>query len=108
MPMKLKLLIPLLLLMVTPGLLRAQRDTKDEITIKNRAFTPNTIHVKKGQAVTWRNKDDLDHTVDAEDGSFSSGTIKSGKTFSHTFKKAGKYPYSCHLHPRMKGVIVVE
>jgi plastocyanin len=46
--------------------------------------------------------------VDAEDGSFSSGTIKSGKTFSHTFKKAGKYAYSCHLHPRMKGVIVVE
>jgi plastocyanin len=107
MRLKLALLIPLLLL-VASSPLSAQRDTKEDISIKTRTYTPATLHIKKGQSVTWKNNDNIDHTVDAEDGSFSSGTIKSGKTFTHTFKKAGKYAYSCHLHPRMKGTIVVE
>jgi plastocyanin len=105
---KLALTIAVLLLFITPGLLRAQRDAREDISINARAFTPSTLHVKKGQTITWKNNDNSDHTVDAEDGSFASGTIKSGKTFSHTFKKAGKYAYSCRLHPRMKGTIVVE
>ena len=95
------------LLMSTYSLF-AQRDAREDISIQGRAFAPATLHVKKGQSVTWKNKDNADHTVDAEDGSFSSGTIKTGKTFTHTFKKAGKYAYSCKLHPRMKGTIVVE
>ena len=108
MRLKPALLIPLLLLLVSPGLLRAQRDAREDISINARAFTPGTLHAKKGQTITWKNNDNSDHTVDAEDGSFASGTIKSGKTFSHTFKKPGKYAYSCRLHPRMKGTIVVE
>jgi len=107
MRLKLALFIPILLL-ITPNPLSAQRDTKEDVSIKARAYTPDTLRIKKGQSVTWKNNDNIDHTVDAEDGSFSSGTIKSGKTFTHTFKKAGKYAYSCHLHPRMKGTIVVE
>ena len=105
---KLALSIAILLLCAAPALLFAQREAREDIRIQNRAFAPGNITIKKGQTITWKNFDDLDHTVDAEDGSFSSGTIKKGKTFSHTFKKAGRYPYSCRLHPRMKGVIVVE
>jgi plastocyanin len=110
MRLKLSLLIPLFLLLIAPSPLSAQRDRepKEDISIKNRAYSPANLRVKKGESVTWKNNDDIDHTVDAEDGSFSSGTIKSGKTFKHTFKKAGKYSYTCHLHPRMKGTIIVE
>ena len=108
MRLKLALLISILVLLITSYSLSAPRDAKEDVSIKGRAFTPATLRVKKGESITWKNNDDADHTVDAEDGSFSSGTIKSGKTFTHTFKKAGKYAYSCHLHPRMKGTIVVE
>jgi plastocyanin len=108
MRVKLSLIIPFLLLWILPGPLSAQRDAREDVSIKNRAFSPTPLRIKKGESVTWKNRDDIDHTVDAEDGSFSSGTIKSGKTFTHTFKKAGKYAYSCHLHPRMKGMIIVE
>jgi len=107
MRMKLFLILPLFLLLIAPDAFSAQRDAED-VSIKGRAFHPATLKIKKGESVTWKNNDDIDHTVDAEDGSFSSGTIKSGKSYSHTFKKAGKYAYSCHLHPRMKGTIVVE
>jgi plastocyanin len=58
--------------------------------------------------VTWTNDDDRDHTVNADDGSFKSGTIGSGKAYKFKFAKKGKYAYSCSFHPRMKGVIVVE
>ena len=78
------------------------------MSIKNRAFSPISLRIKKGETVMWKNNDTNDHTVDGDDGSFSSGTIKSGRTFRHTFKKAGKYTYSCKLHPRMKGTVVVS
>jgi len=108
MRLKLLLILPVLLFLVASDGVSAQRDAGNEIIIKNRAFHPASLRIKKGESVTWKNSDDIDHTVDAEDGSFSSGTIKSGKSYSHTFKKAGKYAYSCKLHPRMKGTIVVE
>ena len=105
---KLTLIIPFLLLATNAVSAPRDREPQEDVSIKGRAFTPQTLKIKKGESVTWKNNDNADHTVDADDGSFSSGTIKSGKTFKYTFKKAGKYSYSCHLHPRMKGTIVVE
>src|SRR3954467_5401543 len=109
-PMRLKLLLMIPFLLLATGALGAPRDREpqEDVAIKAKVFTPGTVKNKKGDSVTWKNNDNADHTVDADDGSFSSGTIKSGKTWQHTFKKAGKYSYSCHLHPRMKGTIVVE
>src|SRR5207249_2464202 len=81
------------------------------VTIQDRAFSPAKISIKAGDTVVWTNKDNMDHTVTADDGSWGSGTLKNKKgenTFSHTFKKAGKFPYACSLHPRMKGVVTVE
>jgi len=105
---KLLLIIPLLLMITCPLLAQRQREPQEDVSIKNRAFSPANLKIKKGESITWKNNDNMDHTVDADDGSFSSGNLKSGKTYKYTFKKAGKYPYSCRLHPRMKGTIVVE
>ena len=82
---------------------------KNLVTIKDRKYAPATLTIKAGDSVTWVNKDDHDHTVDAADDKdgFSSGNLSSGDTFKHTFPKAGKYKYSCSYHPRMKGTIVV-
>jgi plastocyanin len=30
-----------------------------------------------------------------------------GQSFSHTFDKAGQYPYFCSPHPNMVGTVVV-
>src|ERR1051325_8263976 len=108
MRLKLALILPILMMLIASDSFSAQRDKGEDVSIKGRASHPATLTIKKGESVTWKNNDDIDHTVEAEEGSFSSGTIKSGKSFTHTFKKAGKFSYSCHLHPRMKGTIVVE
>ena len=97
------------LLLITAAALSAPKDKpkRTEVSIKDRKYSPAKVNIKIGETVLWTNHDHMDHTVDAKDGSFSSGTIKSGKTYEFTFKKAGEYPYECTLHPRMKGSVVV-
>jgi amicyanin len=77
------------------------------VSIKNMSFSPGSVSIKVGDTVTWTNRDDQDHTVAARDGSFSSGNMKSGESFSYKFTKAGTFSYGCSLHPRMKGSVVV-
>lgn len=81
---------------------------KHSVDIKGMKFSPAALTVKTGDTVTWTNSDDRDHTVNAGDKSFSSGKLGPGETFSFTFKKAGKFAYSCSYHPRMKATITVQ
>jgi plastocyanin len=106
------LLVALCVLWMVPATESAQKEKpkKDvvEVSIKDRQFSPADVTIKVGQTVRWTNHDDMDHGVDGKDGTFSSGTIKSKKTYEYAFAKKGKYPYSCKLHPRMKGTVTVE
>jgi plastocyanin len=77
------------------------------VSIANMAFSPATITVKKGTAVTWTNNDNTTHNVTAGNNGFSSGSLAPGKTFSFTFDKAGSFSYTCTIHPSMKGTVVV-
>jgi len=78
------------------------------VAIKGMKFTPATLTIKAGESVTWENGDQRDHTVVAADGSFASGNIGPGKDFTTAFAKPGKYEYTCNLHPRMRGVVIVQ
>jgi plastocyanin len=76
--------------------------------IKNFEFSPNAIHVKVGQKVTWTNEDGTDHTVQADNNSFGSGHLATGQTFSYTFTKPGTYTYHCAIHNYMTGTVIVQ
>jgi len=78
-----------------------------EIRIEDLKYKPAEIEVGAGDTVVWVNDDDTDHLVKAEDGSFNSGRIASGRSFEHKFEKAGTFIYHDDLHPRMKGTIKV-
>lgn len=78
------------------------------VSMKNKKFDSAKITIKIGQTVKWVNDDEHDHTVLADDGSFKSENISADESFSFTFTTAGKYPYSCTYHPRMKGLVIVE
>jgi plastocyanin len=77
------------------------------VEISNLMFVPENVSVHPGDTVVWTNKDDRDHTVVAQDGSFASTVIHHGESFSHKFEKPGTFTYGCKLHPRMKGVVTV-
>lgn len=76
-------------------------------TIKNISYLQPRITVAVGTTIEWTNSDPLPHTVTAVDKSFNSGLIQPGKTYRHTFTKAGTFNYYCIPHPFMKGVVVV-
>jgi plastocyanin len=78
-----------------------------EVNIDNFAFTPKELTVKAGTTIVFRNRDDIPHSVVGSKGEFHSKALDTDDSFSFTFTKAGTYDYSCGLHPRMQGKIVV-
>jgi plastocyanin len=93
--------LPLLL-----GSTRARAEDTN-VTIDNFTFQPAELTVKVGTTVTWKNHDDIPHTV-VSAGKFRSKTLDTDDSFSFTFTAAGDYKYFCSLHPHMTGMIKVE
>ena len=77
-------------------------------------FIPYSTEISKGSNVTWINDDSVAHTItsgsarNGPDGTFDSGQIKPGETFSHVFKVTGTFGYFCTVYPWMSGVITVN
>ena len=76
----------------------------------NSGYSPGTVTVTASgnNTVTWLNNDNAPHTVTADDGSFTSGNIAPGASFSYTFTRSGTYKYHCIYHPWMTGIIIVN
>ena len=72
-------------------------------------YSPQNITVVVGvnSTVTWVSRSIAYDTVTARDGSFGSGTIPPGGTYSFTFTSAGAYQYYCIYHPWMTGTVTV-
>ena len=76
-------------------------------------YDPSPANVAVGTPVTWINDDATLHTAtsgtpDAPTDEFDSSYLAKGKTFQHTFTKAGTFDYYCQLHPFMVGQVVVK
>jgi plastocyanin len=78
------------------------------VRITATAFSPKTITVNYGDTVTWTNADTANHQLVANNGIFASGLLKTGQSYSFTFKGAGKYPYHDALKPSLSGTITVK
>lgn len=79
---------------------------KQEVIIKNLAFTAKNLIVKVNATVTWTNQDLTAHTV--ESTAFKSEKLNQGDKFSFTFDTVGSFDYICGLHPNMQGKIIVQ
>jgi amicyanin len=93
---------------VTPVLGGTALAENPMVKIEDFTFSPASLTVKIGAAVTWLNKDDIPHTVVSKNRVFKSKALDTGDSFSFTFNEAGTYEYFCSLHPHMTGTIVVE
>ena len=78
------------------------------VTIRQLRYERDTIRVKVGDVVVWRNGDPLEHTVTADSAAFESPLIKPGESWSHRFTAAGRFAYHCMPHPFMKAVVLVQ
>ena len=99
--------IRLAVALVVTTQIHAARCEDMSVMIDNFTFEPAQLTVKVGTTVTWKNRDDIPHTV-VSAGKFRSKTLDTDDSFAFTFTTAGDYTYFCSLHPHMKGTIKVE
>jgi plastocyanin len=80
-----------------------------DVSIAQTGFQPQTINITAGQTVKWTNNDSTgaSHQVVADDGSFTSPTLKQGATYSRTFEDAGTFKYHDGLRPAFTGTVTV-
>lgn len=81
--------------------------TAKEVAIDNFTFGPADLSVPVGTTVTWVNRDDIPHSIVANDKGFVSKALDTNDRYSFTFTKAGTYNYFCGLHPHMTGKVIV-
>ena len=80
------------------------------INIQSYAFAPTPDTVAINTTVTWTNKDTVTHTVtaDSASGTWDSGNLANGATFTYKFQVIGKFTYHCNKHPTMLGTVFVQ
>jgi plastocyanin len=78
------------------------------VAVLFQAFSPTQIDALPGDTIFWSNSSERTHTVTANDGSFDSGDLLGGATFSITTGAPGAYAFHCRIHPDMTGVIDVS
>ena len=94
----------LAMLIIVPSAGAQQNQT---VYIQDFYFSPASINVEPGTTVTWVNQGQAPHTATHTGGTFDSGTLQPGQSYSYTFNRAGTYAYYCQIHPNMTGTIVV-
>jgi len=107
-----RLLIAALSIAILGGMgssIAAEADSDpSKVVVKDFMFTPMSLTVKAGSTVTWENMDDEPHTVVSNTQLFRSGALDTKETFSFKFTETGTYHFTCSIHPRMVGTIVVQ
>jgi plastocyanin len=78
------------------------------VDIQDSNYVPPSLTVPAGTTVRWINHDEETHTVTSMTGLFGSAGLDLKEEYSHTFSAPGEYPYTCDLHPHMRGTIVVN
>jgi plastocyanin len=81
------------------------------IEMRDIAFSPKNVHVRRGATVEWINRDRVTHTVTKGDElyhEFTSGELQPRRTYSRSFDRPGVVAYNCIIHANMRGRIKVD
>ena len=88
---------------------RSSRGAKPvTVDLRSLRYSKGKVEVEAGTTIVWRNRDPLTHTVTSDSGSFDSGDLKPGASWSHTFTEPGTFSYHCTPHPLMQATVVVR
>lgn len=84
------------------------------ISMQDFSFSPTNITIRKGTTVTFTNISSTPHQVATDPhpihtqvAGFISNSLSQNQTYQFTFPNIGVFTYHCHLHPTMKGTIIV-
>lgn len=83
-----------------------QQAQGSKVLMQGMVFDPAELTVKVGTTVKWVNMDPSNHQIKSP--LFGSSVLSTAKSFEFTFKTPGTFNYSCAIHPKMTGKIIVE
>ncbi len=78
-----------------------------DIQVFDFGYSPASITLPVGTTLSWVNTGVALHTVTDKAGSFDSGFLNTGDTYSRTFGNAGTFAIFCTLHPNMQSLVIV-
>ncbi|MGQ0646527.1 MAG: plastocyanin/azurin family copper-binding protein [Gemmatimonadaceae bacterium] len=83
------------------------------VELKTFQFSPDTTRVAVGTAVTWVNRDQVEHTVtggtpQARTAAWNHVLRDAGRSATKRFDRAGTHTYFCDRHQFMRGTVIVS
>ena len=77
------------------------------IEMRDNLFSPATTSFTRGATVRWRNTGNTVHNS-TRLGTWQSGNVNPGQSFTRVFDTPGTFTYECTLHAGMNGTITVN
>ena len=101
--------LPLLSLVITVGLSAGALAATQVIHQQGRAFSSESVTLKKGEALTFLNDDSVPHNImsTSKGNEFNLGSQSPGSSTDVIFKESGDVTVICAIHPRMKMAVKV-
>lgn len=78
------------------------------VSIGDHYFSPQTVTITAGDRVRWTNNGSADHQVYGVGGTWDSGVLNPGDTYTKTFSTAGTFDYYDLLHTQATGTVQVN
>ena len=78
------------------------------VEIKDFTFSPNEITIRRGEKVTFVNRDRLRHSATADDGSFDTQLLEQNESKTLIFSNQGAFSYHSTTQPYIKATVIVE
>jgi plastocyanin len=101
--------LPSLTIVVFMGLSVGALAANLTISQQGRAFSSESVTVKKGGTLTFLNDDSVPHNImsTSAGNEFNLGSQPPGSSTDVTFKEPGEVMVICAIHPRMKMMVKV-
>jgi len=82
---------------------------KETIGQKGRRFSADHVTIRKGEALTFLNDDNVPHNVisTSRGSEFDLGSQRPGTATDVRFTSAGEAEVICAIHPRMKMLVTI-
>ena len=77
------------------------------ITMVNFAFSPDSVTVASGGAVSLTNEDGSTHTFTSDDAGVDVSVSAGESAEAQVDAEAGTYDFHCEIHPSMTGTLTV-
>jgi plastocyanin len=78
------------------------------INIYGTTMQPRSVTIQTGDAVRWVNRDNANHQIVADRGTFASPILRQGQTYTFTFRAAGTFGFRDVVGKAGRGTVRVQ